>query len=153
MFVKEKKIGGKFMKGTYIFEYFDGNEFKKIEKALKKYNMLAYKKLLFDFYPALKKGEFLGKLTAKNSKDKTEKYELTLPSDNMFTKVHGETKLMYTVYTDQKMIMLETITPEDILAEGHKSELATYKGVMISKENQAKDMFKIELLNMLNVDK
>ena len=28
-------------------------------------------------------------------------------------------------------------------------ELATYKGVMISKENASKDMFKIDLLNML----
>jgi hypothetical protein len=45
--------------------------------------------------------------------------------------------------------MLNTITPSDILLEGHKSELETYKGIMISKENAAKDKFKIDLLKML----
>ena len=41
------------------------------------------------------------------------------------------------------------ITPEGILDEGHRTELSTYKGVMISKTNPEKDMFKINLLNML----
>ena len=45
--------------------------------------------------------------------------------------------------------MLETIMPTDILLEGHMAELTTYKGVMISKANASKDMFKIDLLNML----
>jgi len=35
----------------YIFEYEDENNFKKLESALKKYNMLAYKKLYFEYYP------------------------------------------------------------------------------------------------------
>ena len=46
-------------------------------------------------------------------------------------------------------VMLNTITPSKILLEGHKSELETYKGIMISKENAAKDKFKIDLLKML----
>ena len=50
---------------------------------------------------------------------------------------------------DKNIVLLETITPEDILAEGHRTELPTYKGVMISKANAEKDMFKINLLNML----
>ena len=29
--------------------------------------------------------------------------------------------------------MLDTLTPEDILTEGHQKELSTYKGVMVSK--------------------
>ena len=41
------------------------------------------------------------------------------------------------------------INPEDILTEGHQSELVTYKGVMVSKEHSDKDIFKINLLNML----
>ena len=45
--------------------------------------------------------------------------------------------------------MLTNITPSEILLEGHQSELTTYKGVMISKNNAEKDMFKIDLLNML----
>ena len=45
--------------------------------------------------------------------------------------------------------MLDKITPVDILSEGHQSELVTYKGVMVSKEHSDKDIFKINLLNML----
>ena len=35
------------MSEKYIFEYENENNFKKLESALKKYNMLAYKKLYF----------------------------------------------------------------------------------------------------------
>ena len=37
------------MKSSYIIDYINENEFKKKERAIKKYNMLAYKKLLFDY--------------------------------------------------------------------------------------------------------
>ena len=67
----------------------------------------------------------------------------------MFAKVHGDMMLHYTVYENQKIVMLDTITPEDILTEGHQKELTTYKGVMVSKTHADKDMFKINLLNML----
>ena len=81
--------------------------------------------------------------------EKTETYELKLPSDNMFKQVHGDVTLRYIVYKEQNVVMLDTITPTDILLEGHMAELTTYKGVMISKANASKDMFKIDLLNML----
>ena len=38
------------MKDFYIFDYTDENEFKKLERSLKKYNMLAFKKLYFEYY-------------------------------------------------------------------------------------------------------
>lgn len=136
------------MKG-YVLDYVNENEFKKLERALKKYNMLAFKKLNFDFYPALRNGKFQGELVETNKKSKTEKYELKLPSDKMFTQIYGEVKLIYTVHKKDEVVMLETITPSDILLEGHRSELTTYKGIMISKSNASKDMFKIDLLNML----
>ena len=41
---------------NYVIDYINENEFKKLERALKKYNMQAYKKLLFDYYPNLKEG-------------------------------------------------------------------------------------------------
>ena len=44
------------------------------------------------------------------------------------------------------------IEPENILLDGYKDALSTYKGVMISKNNPEKDMFKINLLNMLKND-
>ena len=46
--------------------------------------------------------------------------------------------------------MLDTITPEEILSEGHQKELTTYKGVMVSKNHAERDMFKINLLNSMN---
>lgn len=55
------------------------------------------------------------------------------------------------VNENNSIIYLKTILP-DILLEGHTSELSTYKGVMVSKSNPEKDMFKINLLNMLNRD-
>lgn len=136
------------MKG-YVLDYVNENEFRKLERALKKYNMLAFKKLNFDFYPALRNGNFVGERVSSNKKDNTETYELRLPSDKMFTQIHGEVKLVYTVHYNEEIVMLETITPSKILLEGHKSELTTYKGIMISKANAQKDMFKIDLLNML----
>lgn len=137
------------MKDYYIFEYLNENNFKKLERSVKKYNPLAYKKMLFDYYPALKEGKFLGKLISVDSKKKTSSYLLKLPTDSIFAKVHGEMILYYTVYLNKKIILLEKIMPENILAEGHMSELSTYKGVMISKRNADKDIFKINLFKIL----
>ena len=137
------------MKGIYLFDYINENEFKKLERSLKKYNMLAYKKLYFEYYPALKEGNFLGELVSKNKANSTETYELKLPTDPMFAKVPDNIKLHYIVYLKEHIVMLNTITPEDILTEGHQSELVTYKGVMVSKEHAEKDMFKINLLNLI----
>ena len=141
------------MKGSYIFEYLNENEFKKLERSVKKYNMLAYKKLNFEYYPDLRDGKFVGELVSQNKSKHTKTYELKLPSDRKFAQIHGDVKLHYVVYEQEEIVMLDTITPSSILLEGHQSELATYKGVMISKENASKDMFKIDLLNMLQNNK
>ena len=111
--------------------------------------MRAFKKLSFEYYPDLKEGKFDGEVISQNKKAGTVTYELKLPSDAMFAQVHGEVKLIYTVYTKEETVMLKEITPKDILLEGHRSELGTYKGIMISKTNASKDIFKIDLLNML----
>ena len=137
------------MKGIYLFDYINENEFKKLERSLKKYNMLAYKKLYFEYYPSLKEGNFLGELVSTNQQNGTETYELKLPTDPMFAKVHDVIKLHYMVYKNEHIVMLVTISPEDILGEGHQSELVTYKGVMVSKEHAEKDIFKINLLNLI----
>ena len=143
-------LGGIGMTNNYLIEYLNENEFRKKERAIKKYNMLAYKKLLFEFYPSLKEGNLLGVVASSNTKEGITKYELKLPTDAMFNKVHGDIMLHYTAYHKQRIIMLDDITtPDDILTEGHQKELTTYKGIMISKANASKDMFKIDLLNML----
>ena len=137
------------MKETYLFEYVNENEFHKLERSLKKYNMLAYKKLYFEFYPHIKEGNFLGEVVSIDDEKGTVTYELKLPTDVMFSKVHGDIKLHYHVYKKDKIVMLDSLTPEDILSEGHQSELVTYKGVMVSKQHADKDIFKINLLNMI----
>ena len=138
------------MRDVYLFEYVNENEFKKLERSLKKYNTLAFKKMYFDYYPALKDGKFLGEIVAKNKEKGHVTYELKLPTDAMFSKVHGEMKLVYHVYAEQKIVMLDRLEPVDILSEGHQSELETYKGDMVSKQHSEKDLFKINLLNLIN---
>ena len=138
------------MKENYIFEYLDEQKFKKCERSVKKYNMFAFKKLVFDFYPKMKDGNFLGEKVNEDKEKNIVSYELTLPADELFTKVHGEIVLEYDIYTDKNIILLKTIQPEELFLEGHATELGAYKGVMISKENAQKDMFKINLLDLLN---
>lgn len=140
------------MREMYIFDYVNENEFKKLERSLKKYNTLAYKKLYFDYYPSLKDGHFLGEITSTNKEKGTITYELKLPTDAMFSKVHGDILLRYHVYEKEKTVMLDTLEPFEILSEGHRSELVTYKGVMVSKQHSDKDLFKINLLNLINKD-
>ena len=137
------------MKGRFLLDYLEENEFKKLERSLKKYNMMAYKKLMFDYYPALRRGEFLGELVSMNKHDNTESYDLQLPTDSLFIKVYGKVKLSYTVYKDHNVVMLTGLEPRGILMDGHKSELTAYKGIMISKANAQKEMFKIDLLSRL----
>ena len=43
------------MKEAYVFDYINENDFKKIERSLKKYNMLAYKKLYFEYVGNIEK--------------------------------------------------------------------------------------------------
>ena len=62
------------MKTAFLFEYINENEFRKLERAVKKYNMLAYKKLYFEYYPSLKEGNFLGDIVSTNSENNSISY-------------------------------------------------------------------------------
>ena len=59
------------MESLYIFEYLDENDFRKKERSVRKYNMLAYKRLAFEYYPELRKGNFLGEKVGEDKKAKT----------------------------------------------------------------------------------
>ena len=59
------------MKQSYIFEYLNENDFRKKERTVRKYNMLAYKKLTFEYYPELRNGNFLGEIVSVNKKANT----------------------------------------------------------------------------------
>ena len=120
------------MKSRFILDYLD------------------YKKLMFDFYPRLRTGEAIGELVSINKHEQTETYDLRLPTDSLFVRVYGEVKLNYTIYKNSNVVMLNNLEPKDILLDGHKSELTAYKGIMISKANAQKEMFKIDLLCRLD---
>ena len=137
------------MKEAYLFEYVNENEFKKLERSLKKINMLAYKKLYSNFYPALKEGNFLGQVVSTNQAQGTKNYELRLPTDIMFSKVYGDIKLHYMVYEGEKIVMLDRLTPIDILLDRLNNGLPIYEGVMASKRHSDIDLFKIKLLDMI----
>ena len=109
------------MRDSYAFEYVNENEFKKLERSLKKYNMLAFKKLYFEYYPSLKEGKFLGEKVAEDKEKNTSTFELKLPTNIMFSKVHGDIKLHYLVNESDRQVILITLTPEDILTEGHQT--------------------------------
>jgi len=148
--VEDKYKKGEFiMKNSYVIEFLNENEFRKKERALKKYNMLAYKKLIFEYYQDFREGNFNGVIVSKNTQEGIIEYDLKLPTDATFAKVYKDIVLHYTVYENQRIVMLNNITPDDILTEGHQKELSTYKGIPISKSHAEKDMFKINLLNML----
>lgn len=137
---------------SYILDYVNENEYKKKEKAVKRYNMLAYKKLIFEYYNALREGNFQGVCIETDKQNGVSKYELKLPTDKMFANVHGPLTLHYSVYEQQHIVMLNTLTPEDVLTEGHMEELSTYKGVMVTNSHKEKDMFKINLFNAMKND-
>lgn len=132
---------------NWTITYLDENFCKQQERQIRKYNMLAYKKLQFEIYPRFMEGEFQGKCVTYQNHVK--EYELILPSDSLFRKVHGPLTLFYQVNEETKEVRVIRFEPADVLSEGHKSELMTYKGVLISKEMREKDMFKIDLLNQM----
>ena len=117
----------------YNIGYINESKFKRIEKGLRKYNITAYKKLFFDVYPALNEGNLLGEVV--DEKLGIIHYELKLPSDIEFSKIHGDVKLYYLANKKEKSIKLDTITPEDILSENNKNDSFIYKGVAISKDD------------------
>ena len=137
------------MTNTYEFDYLDENDFKKKVRSVRRYDMLAYKKLMYTYYPKLRKGNFLGTEVSKNEKDKEVSYELKIPTDELLKKVHGQIILHYTVRLETSTILLTNITPESILDEGHRAEESPYIGVIISKTNPEKDLFKLNLLKWL----
>ena len=57
------------MKNVYVIEYLSENEFRKKERSVKKYNMLAYKKLVFEYYPAFREGNFKGIATESEGEE------------------------------------------------------------------------------------
>lgn len=115
-------------------------------RNIKRYNIAAYKQLYFDIFPKLKEGNLIG----EKIDSKQEIYNLELKTDSNFNRVYGPYMIQYIVDKPHNIITVTKIMPEEILLK-YPSELTTYKGVMVSKNSlYNKDMFKIDLLNMLD---
>lgn len=123
-------ITRKFKDDRNVIVYINENEFRKREHAIKKYFMGAYKYWIFEVIPKLQK---------ENKVDG--QYELELPVSELFKKVYGNVRVLFSVKND--VVILEDIKPSEILTDMHRKELPTYKGVPYRNK---KDKFKIELL-------
>ena len=141
------------MNEKIILEYTD--KYKKQDKALKKLSD-AHKKLVYNIYPKLRKGETVGELVSINKDEKSETYNLRLPTNSLFVKIYGEVKLNYTVYREKNVIRLEYLEPEDVLLEAYITDkkqkkkqtldlvelLKTGKVDLIDKKGRKIDLFK-----------
>lgn len=119
--------------------YEDENEFNKLAKSLKKYNMGAYKLFVFNIMDSLRKGYLVGE------KQKNKTYKVFLPSDSIFEYVYG--KIYFTYKYKDNVITLINMEPRDFLSAGHKIQLNSYKGVPISSK-QAR--FKVDMYYIIN---
>lgn len=113
--------------------YLDEVSFNKKIKAIRKYSMNAYKYWIFEAAPKLRK---------ENKKDG--KYELDLPVNEIFKKVYGDVKILFSVKND--VVILEDILPNEILLDMHMKELKTYKGIPY---RNTRDKYKIDLARMI----
>lgn len=111
-----------------------GNKFNRLLKALRTYNMAAYKDFCFGFMPKLKEG-LLNNDT-----------EYLLTSDEIFNLVHGEVKVIFSVDSDKNEATLINITPENVWLIASSKMLDTYKGIIITS---SKDIFKIDLVTKM----
>ena len=129
---------------TYKFEnnqnkimFIDENDFNKKIRAIRRYSMNAYKYWHFEALPILKKD---------NKKDGV--YELELPVNELFKKVYGDVKVLFSVKNG--VVVLENITPSEMLIDMFMGDLPTYKGIPY---RDSKDKFKIDLMKEIKNEK
>lgn len=135
--VEEEVKTYKFDDGLNKLTFIDYNEFSKKIRAIRRYSMNAYKYWVFDAVPTLKK---------ENKVDGS--YELELPVNEIFKKVYGAVKVLFSVKND--VVIIENIVPDDILMTMFMQDLPTYKGVPYRNN---KDKFKIDLVKEIKNEK
>ncbi len=122
----------------YEFIYENEKEFRKLERALKGINLLAYNELFYKVYPNLKKGNF------KHAKKNGSFYEFELSTDELSEKVYL-TKYKLLFQKQENLVKLIEIVPKEILLEYLKGNTINYKGVIIPKNSEIY-MFKTNLI-------
>lgn len=116
-----------------MIKYQNENEFRKRKKALSRYFRKNYKYLMYTVFPKLKEEH---KVDGK--------YELELPTNDLFTRIYGPMKLLFSVKND--ITYLEDIIPNNLLTLCYERDLPTYKGIPYASK---KDFKKLKIMEKL----
>lgn len=114
-------------------QYLDKNDFNKKYRALRRYFMKSYKYIMFKLIPTLQK---------EHKQDGH--YEVEIPTDELFVKVYGPMKVLFTVSND--VAVLEDIIPSEFLIKCFERSLPVYKGIPYCT---IKDLKKIKITEKL----
>ncbi|MBR2711266.1 MAG: hypothetical protein IKE89_02225 [Bacilli bacterium] len=129
------------MVNTYLLKknivILDENDYRKKLKGLKMYFKKSYKHLVFEIMPSL---------SEYGKKDGI--YSIDIPIDELFIKCYGKLQLYFSVKND--LVIIEDITPCDILLQCHKGILPIYHGIPYYQE---RDLFKLKILEKNNEGK
>ena len=130
----------------YDFIYENEKEFKQLERGLKKINMVAYKKLLFEIYPNLKNGNL------KQAKKNDNLYEIELPTDKIYEQVYlSKFKLVFKIIDNK--VNLIGLLPKELLLASYEDKTTIHKGIIfptVPTVSLDKYMFAVNLITMLN---
>lgn len=113
--------------------FIDKNLYNHKLKALKKYFKKSYKELRFGI---------IVKLAYENKIDG--KYQVEIPTQELFKRVYGPMILKFSVKND--VAIIEDIEPGDILMACYKKELPIYNGLPYASK---KDLDKIKIMEKL----
>lgn len=114
-----------------VITFLDDNDYIKKLRGLKRYNMRAYKYIMFHL---------------KDDIDNQEegKHIKNLYTDNKFKKVYGQVQIVYTIKNN--VAIIENILPDEFLLDGYMVDLKTYIGVPYRNKQ---DLFKIQMLEKI----
>lgn len=118
--------------------YTESHDFQIGMRALSKYNRLAYKYIILELLPSIRKGSLIGERLENN-------YKVILPCDDKFKQVYGELYLIY--HLDNDVAVFDLIEPFDDLKSMHVKYVDTINGIPITN-NKVK--FKMMLLQKMN---
>lgn len=127
---KDGEIKTRIFEGKPKILFRDYIDYTKKKKALEKYLGKSFRYLVLYIVPKLKR---------PGKKDGL--YSINLEADEIFNKVYGNARLIYSVKND--IAIIEDIEPKQFLLDGYFQDLEIYKGIPYRDE---KDLFKIKVL-------
>lgn len=127
---KDGEIKTRIFEGKPKILFRDYVDYTKKKRALEKYLGKSFRYLVLYIVPKLKRP---GKEDGL--------YSINLEADEIFNKVYGNARLIYSVKND--IAIIEDIEPSEFLITGYFQDLDIYKGTPYRDD---KDLFKIKVL-------